>query len=63
MMMLDPYRWAGVLEKLRNEAERQFGAERIGALALAGDMTDFRSLSRIAGNLEGLSITETSATI
>lgn len=54
MMTSDEFRWAEALalEKLHGEAAPRFVADRIGALALAGDTDGVERLRQIADRLE-----------
>ena len=56
MMTPDQFRWAEALalEKLHGDAAPRFVAERIGALALAGDVAGVERLRQIADRLEAL---------
>jgi len=56
MMMPDEFRWAEALslEKLHGEAAPRFVADRIGALALAGDTAGVERLRQIADRLDAL---------
>jgi hypothetical protein len=56
MMTPGEFRWAEALalEKLRGDAAPRFVADRIGALALAGDTDGVERLRQIAARLEAL---------
>lgn len=62
MVTPDQFRWAEALslEKLHGDAAPLFVAERIGALALAGDAAEVERFLQIADGLEAL-ICRTSA--
>jgi hypothetical protein len=56
MMTPDEFRWAEALalEKPHGEAAPRFVADRIGALALAGDTAGVERLRQISDRLEAL---------
>lgn len=56
MMTPDEFRWAEALalERAHGDRVHVFVAERIGALALAGDVAGVERMRAIAGKLEAL---------